>query len=160
FQYAVKAMLPKRLQEELIFRWYAGGRDWVGCRAIAVPNNESVGAIRILVEGRDRHGTVPAGAEYRKICESIAAALQELVDHATGRHVVRQVTLTHQEFRGPFLDRLPDVTVLWEQSFAWDEVASRAIGRLKIRRQDSRSGSHTPRGFLVARGYGGIPGAE
>ncbi|HYM05730.1 MAG TPA: alkaline phosphatase family protein [Terriglobales bacterium] len=153
FQYAVKAMLPKRLQEELIFRWYAGGRQWAGCRAIAVPNNDSVGAIRILIEGRDRHGIVPA-AEYRKICEAIAAGLQNLVDPATGRKVVRQVTLTHEEFRGPFLDRLPDLTVLWDQTFAWEEVASASIRRLKIRRQDSRSGSHTPRGFLVARGYG------
>jgi predicted AlkP superfamily phosphohydrolase/phosphomutase len=159
-QYAVKAMLPKRLQDELVFRWYAGRRDWAGCRAIAIPNNESVGAIRILVEGRDRHGMVPAGAEYRKACEAIRAALMELVDPLSGRKVARQVTLTHDEFHGPFLDQLPDVTVLWEQRFAWDEVASPRIGRLKLRRQDSRSGSHTPYGFLLARGYGEQPKSE
>ncbi len=160
FQYGVKAMLPRRLQNELVFRWYAGRRDWAGCRAIAVPNNESVGAIRILVEGRDRHGVVAAGAEYRQTCEAIRAALVELADPRTGRKVTRQVTLTHEEFHGPFLDRLPDVTVLWEQSFVWDEVASPQIGRLTLRRQDSRSGSHTPHGFLVARGYGESQNSE
>ncbi len=34
------------------------------------------------------------------------------------------------------------------------------LGRLKIRMQDSRSGSHTPRGFLLARGYGESPGQD
>jgi predicted AlkP superfamily phosphohydrolase/phosphomutase len=157
-QYAVKAMLPQRLQNELVFRWYAGARNWAGCRAIAVPNNDSTGAIRILVKGRDRHGVVAPGHEYRKTCESIAAALGELVDPPTGRKVARQVTLTYEEFEGRFLDRLPDLTVLWDQRFAWDEVASPLIGNLKIRRQDSRSGSHTPYGFLLARGYGASPG--
>jgi predicted AlkP superfamily phosphohydrolase/phosphomutase len=160
FQYAVKAVLPKPVQDELIFRWYAGGREWSGCRAIAIPNNESAGAVRILVEGRDRHGRVPPGAEYRKVRDGIAAALGELVDPRTGRKVVRQVSFTQEEFQGAFLDGLPDLTVLWDQSFVWDEVASPRIGRLKLRRQDSRNGSHTPYGFMLVRGYGERPGAE
>ena len=160
FQYAMRSMLPRRLRDELIFRWYAGSRDWAGCRAIAVPNNESAGAIRILVKGRDRHGIVPPGAEHRKICADIAAALRELVDPQSGRKVIRQITLSHDEFRGPFVEGLPDITVLWDQSFVWHEVASPAIGRLRLRRQDSRTGSHTPNGFLLARGYGGCPGSE
>ena len=160
FQYAVKKMLPKRLQNELIFRWYAGARDWLDCRAIAIPNNESTGAIRILVEGRDRHGTVPPGAEYRKLRDTIAAALGELIEPITGRKVVRQVSFPQAEFHGPFQEQLPDLTVLWDQSFVWDEMASPQIGRLKLRRQDSRNGSHTPYGFLLARGYGERPGAE
>lgn len=160
FQYAVRARLPRRLRDELIFRWYAGPRDWAGCRAIAVPNNESVGAIRILVKGRDRHGMVQPGTEHRKICQDIASAMHDLVDARSGRKVALEVTLAHQEFQGPFVDGLPDITVLWDQSFAWHEVASSAIGRLTLRRQDSRSGSHTPLGFLLARGYGESPGAE
>jgi len=80
--------------------------------------------------------------------------LRELYDPQTGRKVVREVSFPHDEFHGPFLDALPDLTVLWDQSFAWDEIASPSIGRLRIRRQDGRSGSHTPRGFLLARGYG------
>lgn len=158
FQYAVKAILPQRLQNELIFRWYAGGRNWAGCRAIAVPNNDSVGAIRILVEGRDRHGVVLPGGDYQRTCEDIAMAMGELRDARTGRKVVRQVTFTHKEFHGPFIHQLPDLTVLWDQRFAWDEVASPRIGRLRVRRQDSRSGTHTHQGFLLARGYAAGPG--
>ena len=152
FQYAVKAMLPKAVQNELIFRWYAGSRDWAGCRAIAIPNNDSVGAIRLLVEGRDRHGVI-APADYRRTCDEIAAALYSLRDPVTDRPVCLRVSILHEEFDGPFTEGLPDLSVLWDQSFAWDEITSPVFGRLKIRMQDSRSGSHTPRGFLLANGY-------
>jgi predicted AlkP superfamily phosphohydrolase/phosphomutase len=158
-QYALKAMLPQAIQNELIFRWYAGPRNWSGCRAIAVPNNDSVGAIRLLVEGRDRHGVV-APADYEKMCDAIAEALHGLRDPATGRAVVLRVSMLHREFDGPHADDLPDLTVLWDQSFAWDQIASPALGRLTIRMQDNRSGSHTPRGFLLARGYGESAGQD
>jgi predicted AlkP superfamily phosphohydrolase/phosphomutase len=153
FQYAVKSVLPKAVQNELIFRWYAGSRSWSGCRAVAVPNNDSVGAVRILVQGRDRQGVVPA-SEYWKICDEIAEALRSLRDPVTGRPVTAQVGVLHREFQGPYAEGLPDLSILWDQSFVWNEVESPAFGRLKIRMQDSRSGSHTPRGFLLAQGYG------
>lgn len=159
FQYAVKAMLPRSVQNELIFRWYAGPRDWRGCRAIAVPNNDSVGAIRVLVEGRDRYGIV-APADYEKICEEIAEALSQLRDPATGRKVVLRASRLHHEFDGPYVDGLPDLAVLWDQSFAWHEISSPTLGRVRIRMQDNRSGSHTPRGFLLAHGYGESPGED
>ena len=158
-QYAIKALLPAAIQNELIFRWYAGPRDWAGCRAIAVPNNDSVGAIRLLVEGRDRYGVIPA-ANYDKSCDAIAQALYSLRDPRSGRKVVLRVSLLHKEFDGPHTDGLPDITVLWDQSFAWDQIESPELGRLKIRMQDSRSGSHTPRGFLLAHGYGESAGQD
>ncbi len=118
-----------------------------------------MGAIRLLVQGRDRHGVV-APDEYRTTCQQIAAALYDLRDAATGRKVTLQVSILHEEFDGPYKDGLPDLTILWDQSFAWDEITSPVLGRLKIRMQDSRSGSHTPRGFLLARGYGESPGQD
>jgi predicted AlkP superfamily phosphohydrolase/phosphomutase len=158
-QYAIKSMLPAVIQNELIFRWYAGPRKWDGCRAIAVPNNDSVGAIRLLVEGRDRRGLIPR-ANYEKCCDAIAEELYKLCDPVSGRSVVQKVTMLHREFEGPYTDDLPDIAILWDQSFAWDQIESLALGRLKIRMQDNRSGSHTPHGFLLARGYGESPGQD
>jgi predicted AlkP superfamily phosphohydrolase/phosphomutase len=152
-QYAIKAMLPERLQEELLFRWYAGGHDWKGHRAFALPNNDSVGAIRISVKGRDHTGVVEQD-DYWDVCRDIKAALEELTEPETGRKVVEKVTLTHEEFDGPYLDGLPDITVLWDQSFPWNAVHSPRFGILRIRRQDSRAGSHTPTGFFIGRGQG------
>jgi predicted AlkP superfamily phosphohydrolase/phosphomutase len=73
---------------------------------------------------------------------------------------VRRVTLTHDEFRGPFLDQLPDLTVLWNQSFSWDSLHSPRFGTLRLRRQDGRSGSHTPHGFVLLAGQGVPAGVE
>lgn len=159
-QYGIKAMLPEAAQDKLLFLWYAGGQRWKGCRAFAVPNNDSVGAIRISVKGRDRCGVVEPGDEYRQICDDIRSALLDLTDPATGRPIVRRVTLSHEEFRGPFLHQLPDLTVLWEQSFAWKALQSPRFGALRLRGQDARTGSHSARGFFLMSGPGIPAGVE
>lgn len=158
-QYTIKAALPRRLQHRLVENLYSGGHRWEACRAFAVPNNDAVGAIRINLEGRDRTGLVPA-AEYDLLCQDITEALHELEDPATGRPVVKRVTFIPHEFQGPFLDRLPDLTVLWEQSFPWTSVRSPRFGTFELRRQDARSGSHTEHGFVVVAGPGIPAGRE
>ena len=111
-----------RLQNELVFRFYRGNHSWDRCRAFAVPNNDTVGAIRINMKGRDRNGIVEAGAEYERICDDICTALAELRDPVSNRPVVKQISRIQRELRGPYLQRLPDITVQWEQSFAWSSV--------------------------------------
>ena len=49
------------MQNEFVFRFYRGNRSWNRCRAFAIPNNDTVGAIRINLRGRDRHGMVEPG---------------------------------------------------------------------------------------------------
>ena len=159
-QYAIKALLPSALKDELLFRWYAGARKWKGCRAFSIPNNDSVGAIRISVRGRDKDGIVAPGREYDSICRDIANALYELTDPKTGRPVVRRVTLSREEFHGPFVDQLPDLTVLWDQSFPWEALHSPRFGTLDLRRQDGRSGGHSSHGFVLAVGPGVPAGVE
>ena len=153
-QYRIKAVLPPAMQDRLLFLWYAGGQRWEGCRAFAIPNNDSVGAIRISVKGRDLRGLVEPGSEYDRVCDDLAEALGELTDPVSGRAVVKRVTITHKEFEGPFLEQLPDITVLWESSFPWQAVRSPKFGTLCLRRQDARSGSHRARGFILAAGPG------
>lgn len=153
FQYAVKAMLPQSVQDELLFRWYAGRRNWSGCKAFAVPNNDSAGAVRINLKGRDRFGVVEPD-DYASLRGQIMEAVSELTDPVTGRSVVREIVPLHDVYRGPFLDNLPDVTVLWDNSFAWSAVSSPRFGELTLTNQDSRSGTHTPVGFFVAGGPG------
>lgn len=153
-QYAIKKMLPQSLQDELLFRWYAGERNWAGRRAFPVPNNDSVGAIRINVIGRDKFGIVQPGREYERVCQDIADAMYDMIDPKSGRKVVTQVTLAYQAFQGPYRDQLPDIMVLWDQSFAWDSIQSVRFGTLQLSQQDARSGSHSPHGFLLMHGRG------
>lgn len=151
-QYAIKNRLPQFAQDQLLFLWYRGGKNWKGCRAFAIPNNDSVGAIRVSVKGRDREGVVEPGNEYEQVCRDIANALYELTDKDSGRPLVKQVTLTHETFHGPFLEQLPDLTVLWDQSFAWDTVHSPRFGTLQISQQDARTGGHSSHGFVLLAG--------
>ena len=153
-QYRIKAMLPQAMQDHLLILWHAGRREWEGCPAFAIPNNDSVGAIRVSVKGRDLRGYVEPGDEYRRVCRGIANALYELTDPASGQPVVKRVTLTHEEFQGPFLDQLPDLTVLWDHSFPWGSLHSPRFGTLRLHRQDGRTGSHTPHGFVLVTGPG------
>ena len=153
-QYAIRSVLPRVLRDKLLYLWYAGGQDWTGCRAFAVPNNDTVGAIRVSVRGRDQGGLISPGSEYETVCRDIADGLRELTDPTTGRSVVRQVTISCEEFSGPFLHLLPDITVLWDQRFPWDSLHSPRFGTMRVKRQDSRSGSHTPHGFALFHGPG------
>ena len=150
-QYFIKDHLPKRLQDQLLFLWYRGGKNWKGCRAFAIPNNDSVGAIRVSVKGRDRDGVVEP-EDYQAVCRDIANALYELRETEGGRPLIKQVTLTHETFHGPFLEQLPDLTVLWDQSFAWSTVYSPRFGTLQIKQQDSRTGGHSSHGFVLMAG--------
>jgi predicted AlkP superfamily phosphohydrolase/phosphomutase len=75
WQYRIKAMLPQAMQDNLLFLWYSGGRNWKGSRAFAIPNNDLVGAIRLAVKGRDKYGVVEPGEEYRRTCREIGQAL-------------------------------------------------------------------------------------
>ena len=74
-QYSLKAILPRRLQDELVFRWYAGTLTWTIVERLQCPTTTPVGAIRINVVGRDKHGVVKPGDEYQRVCHDIAEAM-------------------------------------------------------------------------------------
>jgi predicted AlkP superfamily phosphohydrolase/phosphomutase len=152
-QYRIKSVLPKRLQDYLIFNWYAGNQDWARTRAFAVPNGDSVGAIRINLRGREPDGTVRPD-EYDAVCRDLTDAFRELRDPDSGQPVVHLVTKSREVFHGPFLDNLPDLTVLWNAERPWVALESPRFGRLRVSNQDVRTGGHTPTGFVIARGKG------
>jgi len=160
WQYRIKARLPQRIQDRLLFLWYAGSRNWATSRAFAIPNNETTGAIRISVKGRDRDGLVESGEEYRRVCQDIGEALSELTDAATNRRVVKRVSYPPEMFDGPFLDRLPDVIALWDNSFPWSSIRSPRFGTLRLSGQDIRTGGHSSHGFMIAMGPGIPAGRE
>jgi predicted AlkP superfamily phosphohydrolase/phosphomutase len=153
-QLRIKALFPRALQERIHAFGYTGRRRWKNARAFAVPNNIAVGAIRINLKGRDGFGCVEPGPPYESLCREIAGAMRELRDPESGRRVAREVTITREAFAGPYLDLLPDITVAWDQSFAWTQVQSPQLGTLSVEAPDAPSGSHTPYGFVILNGPG------
>ena len=141
------------------FSGYSGGRRFAGRRAFAVPHNDIVGAIRVSLQGRDRDGLVAPGAEHEALLNAIEEALTSLTDPESGRTVVADVIRPQREFSGPFAEQLPDLCVRWNADFEWHAVQSPRFGVLRLRKLDSRTGSHTPHGFLLARGPGFPSGA-
>ena len=158
WQYRIKAALPTSLQDRLLFLWYSGGEQWAGRRAFSVPNNDSVGGIRLSVRGRDRQGLIAPGDEYRRVCQDIATALSELRDPVSNR-LSSAGDLTPEVFHGRCRPAA-DITVLLWSGLPMVRVRSPRFGTLRVRRQDARTGSHTPRGFFVAVRPGVAAGVE
>lgn len=85
--------------------------DWSRTRAFALG---AYGNIFINLEGREPEGTVQPGDEYEKLREEIAERLLLLKDPDTGQPVVEKVCRREDLYHGPFLERAPDLIVVWK----------------------------------------------
>src|SRR5262249_48789102 len=112
-QYVVKRCLPRALGEALLCR-FMGVMSLDGAAlAYQGPNNEMTAALRINLIGRDPCGVVRPGAEYAALRDFLAARLRELVNPATGRAALAEVSLSDDLHPGAYRDVLPDVTGYW-----------------------------------------------
>lgn len=150
--------VPVRLREALMRRVDLGGIRWSDTRAYCLPTDLE-GCIRINLRGREPAGIVTEGAEYRAICDELAAALLEIVDPATGQPAVREVIRTDEIFPGPRRAYLPDLIVLWAERGGMTQVASNRIGTVASPSPDARTGTHAPTAFVLAHGPSIEPGS-
>jgi predicted AlkP superfamily phosphohydrolase/phosphomutase len=148
---ALARRLPTRLRDSLARRVDTAAIDWSRTRAYCLPTDLE-GCIRINLAGREPAGVVQPGTEYEELCADVAAALEELVDPASGRPAVRRVLRADQAFTGPRRPYLPDLVVVWAPDAATGEVASARIGTVALPSPDPRPGTHTDPGFLMACG--------
>ena len=123
---------------------------WPKMRAFSLPSDEG-GFIRINLKGREPYGIVNP-EDYEAVCDEIVARLEELRDPVLDCPAVNRVFRIHEDYDGPYVDRLPDLVVEWAEaplSALWSPTYG-DIGKMQIH----RSGSHRPRGFLLAEGPG------
>ncbi|MDA1315577.1 MAG: alkaline phosphatase family protein [Acidobacteria bacterium] len=151
WQYAVKKMLPSKLESAIICRVMGAERLPTTWRAFYVPNNDLTAAIRVNLKGRDPGGLVAAGREYNALCDWLSTRLLELVNTATGKPAVDKVSKIHDLYDGPFLDKLPDLTALWSQKAWIDELHSPGYGTVSGVHTDLRTGGHAAQGFMILR---------
>ncbi|HEX4979550.1 MAG TPA: alkaline phosphatase family protein [Acidimicrobiales bacterium] len=124
-------------------------------RSFAVPNNDTCGAIRVNLAGREPSGRV-AEEELDDYLTSLSSELLALRNGATGRPVVASVTRTADVYGGR-IDHLPDLLVDW----CWDDAAiesicSPGVGTVRRPRRgpsspvnDFRTGDHRPSGAVA-----------
>ncbi len=81
------------------------GVDWSRTRAYAV----GLGQIYFNLRGRELHGIVSAGAEYRALQDEMAAKLLTLKDPEDGTTVMRAVYRRDDVYSGEYLQYAPDL---------------------------------------------------
>ncbi|MEO8603423.1 MAG: alkaline phosphatase family protein, partial [bacterium] len=154
-QYAVKRRLPLALSDALLCRLVGAAALDVEARAYQVPNNEMTPALRINLAGRDPRGRVRPGREYEALRDFLGARLGELINPATGRAALDDVTLTDERYPGPYRSVLPDVTGYWSPAAPIEALYSPGYGTVVGAHRDYRTGGHGPEGFLSISGATG-----
>jgi len=122
-----------------------------------VPNNDTWGAIRVNLVGREPLGRVRP-ADYDRFCERLMRDLRDLVDADEGRPVVRRIVRTEDVYPRTPDDDLPDLLVEWEHDRPIRAVKSPITGTITGRYSGVRTGDHRPDGFVLARGPARIAG--
>lgn len=123
-------------------------------RFFAIPHNPHAGAIRINVAGRETHGMVQPGAEYRQVCEDLRHEMLALRCADTGQPAVDEVHVTREIYDGPFIDELPDLLVQWNRSRPASVLSSPRVGDIAVPPIQGRTGDHTSAGLFLATGPG------
>ena len=81
--------------------------DWSRTRAYSI----GLGQIYFNMKGREDHGVVGEGAEYKQLADELAAKLLTMTDPSTGQRIVSNVYKRDDMFHGPFLANAPDLQV-------------------------------------------------
>jgi len=81
--------------------------DWSRTQAYSLGLN----GIYLNLEGREREGSVPPGAEAEAVLAHLARRLAEFRDPETGKPVVASIVLPRKEFHGGALENAPDLIV-------------------------------------------------
>jgi len=152
-----KKLFPKRFWDRWSRRMLAMGNEWKNSRAFAVPNDSS-GAIRINVKGREPNGLIEPGAEYAAVCDKLIEEFSALINPATGQPAVDKILKGDDVCAGPYRDDFPDLIVVWNREAPIEALQSERIGTVNGHLPDRRTGAHKVDGFLISCGPALVPG--
>jgi predicted AlkP superfamily phosphohydrolase/phosphomutase len=112
-------------------------------RYFAVPHNENAGAVRINVVGREPAGRIRPGPEYESCCQALTRDLLNLANADTGKPVVKDVVRVSDVCHGSYVERLPDLLVVWAREAPIRAVSSPKVGIVEGRPVvGARTGDH------------------
>ncbi len=131
-------------------------------RAVYVPNN-TIGAIRLNLKGREPFGGVEPGADAAQLVRALRAELLALTQPASGQPIVSEVVTADEVFGPSHHPDVPDLIVRFRQDLGLlDTCESASVGRVHVpvgSRWGRRSGDHSPRSAVWMAGEGCTPGA-
>jgi predicted AlkP superfamily phosphohydrolase/phosphomutase len=115
--------------------------------------NGATGCIRVNLEGREGAGIVKP-SEYDALLDAITRDMMEIVNEETGKPLVSKIYRSREIYEGPYVDRMPDLLVLWNRDAPIRKVTSPKIGSVPDPNPSMRSGDHRPEGLFAAVGPG------
>lgn len=166
----VLASMASRGQKEFLLRVFPSLRDslqgsflskidWSNTRAFS-DELSSVSGIYINVKGREPEGIVEPGAEYERVREEIVDELSELKSPDKDTDLVERVLKREEIYHGPFVEKAPDLLILWKDMSIRIRKSFRAALNNShgafgwVRGSWRASGFHRLNGVLMLRGEG------
>lgn len=126
-----------------------------GTRAAYVPNN-TIGAIRLNLRGREPYGCVEPGPEADAVMRELREALLELRHPASGTPIVSAVIRADEVFGADHHPDVPDLIVRFRQDLGLlERCESARVGRIHVpvgSRWGRRTGDHSPRSAIWLSG--------
>jgi predicted AlkP superfamily phosphohydrolase/phosphomutase len=104
-----KGRLPDPIPEDSFF----GSVDWRNTRAYAL----GTGAVYLNLRGREQLGTVSLGAESTKLLAELRSRLLQVQDPQTGKHVLQEVYLGSEVFKGNAQANAPDLQLAYTDGY-------------------------------------------
>lgn len=119
---------------------FFGSVDWDRTSAYALGLN----GLYLNVKGRERGGTVEAGAEYEALLDDLESDLLKMRDPKTGARVVTKVTRPGRDFHGPWKDSGPDLLVGygWGYRSSWESPLGSFSMEVFVDNREAWSGDH------------------
>jgi predicted AlkP superfamily phosphohydrolase/phosphomutase len=126
---------------------------WEGTKAFAIHLNFPTMGIQLNVRGREQNGCVEPGAQYEQVRDELMAQLRTIKDPSTGVPLVKEIYRREELISGPYIDRVPDILILFETSvLCRTEISSSVWGETTEADLHELSGDHDLYGIFAASG--------
>ncbi len=114
--------------------------DWTGTRAYGL----GINSLYLNLQGRERDGTVAAGAEADALMDELITRLKSVRDPDNGDRVVSEVFRSRDIYSGPYVDDAPDLIVAYNNFYraSWDTVLGSFPLEHVLDNTDAWSGDH------------------
>jgi predicted AlkP superfamily phosphohydrolase/phosphomutase len=121
--------------------------DWPRTRAYTL----GLSGLYLNLSGRESQGTVQPGAEAESLKSELIAKLSGLRDEQLDDVAIRQVYLTSNLYRGPYLDAAPDLIVGYNEGYrtSWDAAVGKVSEHVIEDNSKAWSGDHCVDPLLV-----------
>jgi predicted AlkP superfamily phosphohydrolase/phosphomutase len=147
----------KQAKEKMESQLFSSAIDWDKTTVYALG---ACGSLYMNLQGREPSGAVSPGAEYDRTWEEVARRL--LAWRAPdGKLLVKEVLRPHEVYSGQYLDRAPDLIIVWHDYGYWGRAR---YDQYELELFDANfswdfstlpvSGTHRPNGILIASGPG------